>query len=298
MNFKKGYFLLSTFVFALAGSAQSQTWTAPPEAKPLVAPFKFGADSIKKGETIFLKNCQSCHGLPGKGTWAKITPPPGDPATDKFQKQTDGELFWKITNGKIPMPEFRNILSENERWSVIGYFRSFNPGYVQPAPITKAGVAGKTVQFNLAYDTEKSRIIITVNEVTKDKTVVPLKGADIVLFVKRYFGNMTIGDPKTTNEQGKAYFDFPKDLPGDKTGGLDLIAMLNDKTGTMGDTRANIRLEIGKPVEQANILDTRAWWSTRDKAPIWLIITYCLAVIIVWGFIIRILYSVLGMRKL
>ena len=196
MKFYKGIYLFFALMLLISSRSFSQSWVAPEESKTVVSPFKFVADSVKKGEAIFLKNCKSCHGIPGQNNWAKITPPPGDPATDKFQKQKDGELFYKITTGKIPMPEFRNILVENERWDVIAYFRSFNPNYIQPASLSKNGVNGKVIQLTLNYIKENGKIIITAREVTKEKTIVPVKGAEILLFVKRYFGNMALGEPK------------------------------------------------------------------------------------------------------
>ena len=66
----------------------------------------------------------------------------------------------------------------------------------------------------------------------------------------------------------------------------------------MGDAKALVRLETGKPPQQPNLLETRAWWTTRDKAPIWLIITYTLSVLIAWGFIIYIVYSIFKIRRL
>ena len=297
MNLRKIYCLLFTFVFLTAIQAFSQGWTVPEENRMVVSPFKFVPDSVKKGEAIFLKNCQSCHGLPGKGNWAKITPPPGDPASDKFQKQKDGELFYRITTGKIPMPEFRNILSENERWNVIAFFRSFNPSYVQPNPVLKAGFAGKTVQLALTFKREIKKVVILATEISKENIQLPVKGVEILLFIKRYFGNMQIGDAKMTNEKGQAFFDFPSDLPPDLNGGLDLMAMVNDKSGSIGQTRVNVRVETGKPSSEPGLLETRAWWSARDKAPIWLILIYSLSVVIAWGFIIYIVYSVVQIRK-
>jgi mono/diheme cytochrome c family protein len=298
MNLRKDFYLLFIFIALFMTRSWAQNWVAPEEAKGVVSPFRFTADSIKKGEAIFLKNCTSCHGNPGKANWAKITPPPGDPAADKFQNQKDGELFFKITTGKIPMPEFRNILGENERWNVIAYIRSFNPSYVQPNPALKAGFTGKVVELELVYKQEANKILVRAMEITKEKTQLPVKGAEILLFLKRYFGNMAVGDPKTTNDKGEAYFDFPKDLPSDLKGGLDLMAMVNDRSGSLSDTRINVRLETGNLSTPPPLTETRAWWSTRDQAPIWLILTYTFSVLIVWGFIFYILYSVLQIRKI
>ena len=44
-----------------------------------------------------------------------------------IRKETDGELFWKITVGKKPMPNYRTRLSPTDRWNVINYLRSL-PG--------------------------------------------------------------------------------------------------------------------------------------------------------------------------
>ena len=114
-------------------------WVVPEEAKGKVCPFQFTPETVKSGENVFQKNCKSCHGDPGKQNWAKIVPPPGDPASAGFQGQTDGEMFYRITTGKAPMPQFGNVLSDEERWHVISYIRSFNSGYVQPAPRYKSG---------------------------------------------------------------------------------------------------------------------------------------------------------------
>ena len=97
----------------------SQDWQVPEDKTGKVASFKFDDVSHKNGEKIFQQNCISCHGTPGKNNFVQLVPPPGDPATDKFQKQTDGDLFYKITTGRGAMPSFKNTLTEEERWSVI-----------------------------------------------------------------------------------------------------------------------------------------------------------------------------------
>jgi hypothetical protein len=298
MNFRKTTSLLFTFLFLMGIQLVAQVWEVPAEQKMKVSPFRFNADSIKKGETIFIKNCQSCHGNPGKKNWAKITPEPGDPATDKFQKQTDGDLFYKITTGKVPMPEFRNILSENERWNVISYFRSFNPKYIQPNPELKAGFTGKQVTLALQYRKEIEKIQVVATEITADKKKVPAKGVEVVLFVKRYFGNMRLGEPKTTNDKGEILFDIPSTLRGDKDGNVDLTAIVNDPSGKTGESRAEATVAAGKPTVVPSLITARAWWSVREMAPVWVILTYSLAVIIVWGFIFYIIYSVMRMRKI
>jgi len=46
--------------------------------------------------------------------------PLGDKAV---QAQTDGELFWKISEGREAMPGWKSI-SEKERWALVHHIRS------------------------------------------------------------------------------------------------------------------------------------------------------------------------------
>ncbi len=39
----------------------------------------------------------------------------------------DGQLFQEITKGELPMPAFEDMLSEQERWQLIDYIRTFAP---------------------------------------------------------------------------------------------------------------------------------------------------------------------------
>ncbi len=289
--------LAVALLIAAHSVATAQTWVVPDDQKAVVAPFKFTPEMQKQGEQTYLKNCQSCHGLPGKDNWVKLTPPPGDLAKDKAQKQTDGELFYRITTGKTPMPEFRNIIPEEERWHVIAFLRSFNPKYVQPDPAKQAAFTGRTVVLAMQYNPEMKKVVVNATEKLKDGATGPAAGIEVMLYVKRYFGNMQVGEIRTTNAQGAALFEFPADLPGNKEGFVNLSAMVNDPKSVMRTTPATASFAIGVQTDKPGLTDTRAWWSTRDKAPLWIILTYTLSVIIVWGFILYILYTIFKIRK-
>lgn len=296
MRFKKLAIII--FIFFVGTRISAQLWVVPDEQKAVVAPFKFTPEMQKQGEQIYLKNCQSCHGLPGKDNWVKLTPPPGDLAKEKAQKQTDGELFYRITAGKVPMPEFRNILPDNERWGLIAYIRSFNPSYIQPNPAAQASFTGRIVTLAMDYSTPMKKIVVTASEQLKDGKTGLAAGVEVMLFVKRYFGKMQVGDIKTTNARGQVLFEFPADLPGNKEGYVEVSALVNDTKSQMKTTPATASFAIGAPTDRPSLTETRAWWSTRGNAPVWILITFTLSVIIVWGFILYILYSLLRMRKL
>ena len=103
----------------------------PLNAKALVNPLPQNADVLARGKEVFRVNCAMCHGpqAQGNGTVGNflveggyIRPPNlTAPATTN---KTDGEIFSIVTNGIVVMPQFKNLLSENDRWSVIEYLRT------------------------------------------------------------------------------------------------------------------------------------------------------------------------------
>jgi hypothetical protein len=45
---------------------------------------------------------------------------------------TDGELFYKISEGKKPMPVFKSKLTEDQRWGLVLLIRSFTQSTTLP----------------------------------------------------------------------------------------------------------------------------------------------------------------------
>lgn len=112
-----------------AVSAQGE-WKAPADAKNAKNPRadkKNDAKEMASAKKIADTNCASCHGASGKGDGpaaAALPPPkPADWTSAKVQSQTDGELFWKITNGRGAMPPWKH-LSEKDRWDLVNYIRT------------------------------------------------------------------------------------------------------------------------------------------------------------------------------
>ena len=88
--------------------------------------------SIKRGEEMYIKNCSKCHGLNGNGygvvAHGFTTFPRQLWVWNNTGPETDGYLFWFITNGRSDMPPWGLILSENERWDLINYIKTIkNP---------------------------------------------------------------------------------------------------------------------------------------------------------------------------
>ena len=116
-----------TLLFAFAPMQQSKEWESPDLAKNKKNPFAANEASIAAGKAIYTINCYNCHGKKGKGDGPKSADLPTSPkdfTKDQFQKQTDGSLFWKISEGRKPMPSFKKDIPEDQRWQVINYVRT------------------------------------------------------------------------------------------------------------------------------------------------------------------------------
>jgi mono/diheme cytochrome c family protein len=107
----------------IPGEAWPQSdWKAPAEAKTLKNPVKGAGDA----KSVIAINCAGCHGASGRGDGvasAALQPKPMDWSSPEVQRDTDGELFWKITNGRGAMPAWKQ-LPETGRWQIVNYIRT------------------------------------------------------------------------------------------------------------------------------------------------------------------------------
>jgi mono/diheme cytochrome c family protein len=118
--------LLLCFFFNSA-SSQSRKFPSPPSADAIINPLKGNAGAIMEGKKIYTLYCVTCHGNKGKGDGIAapgLSKPPADHTSDFVQKQTDGALFWIITEGNNPMPTYKTTLTETQRWQVVNYVRT------------------------------------------------------------------------------------------------------------------------------------------------------------------------------
>jgi len=108
---------------ALTAAWAQGEWQAPAEAKATKNPVKGVGNAKKNIET----NCVTCHGPNGKGDGpaaAALPPPkPADWTSAKIAAESDGELFWKISNGRGAMPPWKH-LPDKDRWEIVNYIRT------------------------------------------------------------------------------------------------------------------------------------------------------------------------------
>lgn len=122
-----GSFLPSSY--AQDATAQEK-WEAPARAARKKNPVAADDTSISAGKVMYTQECRACHGDLGKGDGPSakdLGKTPGDLSSPKMWEQTDGALFWKITNGRKPMPSYEQRFSDEQRWSIINYTRTLAP---------------------------------------------------------------------------------------------------------------------------------------------------------------------------
>ena len=121
------------FIFALLASftnlhtVQEKKWVAPASADKIVNPIKGDTKASVSGKKLYKMMCAVCHGSKGKGdgmAGAGLTPRPTNLTSDAVQSQTDGAIFWKITNGRAPMAGYETSIPEKKRWEIINYIRT------------------------------------------------------------------------------------------------------------------------------------------------------------------------------
>jgi len=79
------------------------------------------------GKTTYMQLCYVCHGTSGKGDGvaaAGLPVKPADHTGERVQKQSDGSLFYELTNGHAPMPAYKGTLTDKQRWQLICYIRT------------------------------------------------------------------------------------------------------------------------------------------------------------------------------
>jgi mono/diheme cytochrome c family protein len=129
---KLGIFV-AFIIVAVAGSVvvySLSDWTAPEKARQLRNPFPPTPQTIGMGMSTYADHCENCHGEDGNGKGARAeklsVAPTNFTDADTMTHMTDGELFWKISEGHRPMPAFKAKLSEEDRWQLVDYIRTFS----------------------------------------------------------------------------------------------------------------------------------------------------------------------------
>jgi mono/diheme cytochrome c family protein len=127
LNFISVFFLIILVFSYYNLKAQSKTWVAPKEAVEVKNPLAGNTEILPYAKVVYTTYCGPCHGSKGKGDGvaaAGLQKKPADHSSDYVQQQTDGALFWMISTGRNPMPTYKALLTDNQRWELVNYIRT------------------------------------------------------------------------------------------------------------------------------------------------------------------------------
>jgi mono/diheme cytochrome c family protein len=131
VSYQKGLFLvvglIALILIFYRSFAQTNPWVAPKEADNIKNPLAGNTAVITEAKTLYTGNCGPCHGDKGRGDGpaaAGLNPKPADHTSAAVQTQTDGAIFWKLSEGKAPMPAYKKIFTEQQRWELVNFIRT------------------------------------------------------------------------------------------------------------------------------------------------------------------------------
>ena len=148
--------------------------------------------------------------------------------------------------------------------------------------------------------TDESKSVVATLEKNEGGTWVPVPEVDVKLAVRRFGGNVNIGDEETyaTDSSGNAAGEFLlSSLPGDKQGTLELVASVddNDEVGTL---ESSMMVPWGTIYEYKSDFGKRSLWATPRRAPLWLIVMAYGCIIAVWSVIIYLITRIIQIKRL
>lgn len=132
-------------------------------------------------------------------------------------------------------------------------------------------------------------------EITLTSLGEPVSDVSVFLYKKSMLRPLMIGE-EITDEDGMATFDFPIDLPGSKDGELHIYSYVEDDLDH-GNMKAGIT-KTWAPirVEAPGITSIRSLSSPNP--PLWLLITFLGALVIILGHYAEVVYKLFKLKKL
>jgi mono/diheme cytochrome c family protein len=114
-------------IIYIADAQTAAPWNAPASAIAKKNPLAGKADAVAAGKQTFATTCVPCHGSTGRGDGpaaVALNPKPANYTTSAISAESDGSLFWKLSEGRGAMVGFKATLSEKQRWELISYIRT------------------------------------------------------------------------------------------------------------------------------------------------------------------------------
>lgn len=120
-------FRVGTAAFSVVAVGLLALSFLPADKEQTGNPIASSSQSIAIGRTFYVQNCQSCHGINGRGDGPQAPTLPVAPADFRVHiPYHQDEFFFRVmTNGLGNiMPSFGERLTEDERWNILNFLKS------------------------------------------------------------------------------------------------------------------------------------------------------------------------------
>lgn len=283
--------IIAVIIFVFAEKSTSQEWLVPDEYKNLENPSDYNLENVEKGKDLYMVNCKSCHGDPGKNNALPLVPPPPDVTSEMMQANSEAELYYKITFGRGGMPQFETTISEDDRWRIVNYIMNYNPA------IEAVLVEAPPVQAKLLASVNESakKVEIFAEYESEEGVFSTLKDAPVTISAKKAFGNIAIGQVQTNND-GRAEFAIPESLIGDEEGYVNVVVSLEENYLT--DEVVLEAAKVGQPKSVPKLIKGEVLWSTNENIQTWLLLSYLGAAGAAWVTIGYVIFQLIKIRRL
>ena len=287
MKMKWNIILLATLVIPTQ-QVLSQDWLVPPDQSAISNPTEYNLENVKRGKEIYTRNCQSCHGDPGKNNPLALNPLPIDIASERMHANSEGDMFYKITAGRGIMPPFEASIPEDDRWKLINFILNYKPGgtpLLVDAPPVKAKLLA-------SVNEDKSSVEILAELDGPER--IGLANAPVIVSAKKTFGDIELGRT-LTNGNGRIEFFIPENVIGDEEGYVSIVVSLGD--GYEANEVALEKARVGKNKVVPRLIRGEVLWSTNDNIQLWLLLSYIVAAGGAWLVIGYIIFQIIKIKR-
>jgi mono/diheme cytochrome c family protein len=276
--------ILFLFTGFMAMAQDFPAWPVPDDEAARENPIAADKQSLEAGKVLYDMQCKACHGETGKGDGLIKA---ASLVSLEFQAQSDGAIFYKLHQGRGQMPSFK-ALPDDQLWNVINYVHSLSA--------EREDIVKKDATISLSFNEvgDKKELTAKIEAQDEEGKMQPVSGIRVNIGVDRYFGTLSIGgSPFTTNEKGIVSLTFPNHLIGDESGELNIVASIDDMEYNPVQSNETITWGIANPNDYWS--ERRALWKNNDYIPLWLLSSFVIAALAIWG---TIMYVALLVRKI
>ena len=210
-----------------------------------------------------------------------------DTTTQKLGSVQSGEggsvLFEKVSFDRV-------LLDSAHGFKLKLYFAGNDAS--QPA---ENSISFKDTQLELTFEEVDSvkMMVVKVKYWNESGELVPFPEAEVYFYARRLFSLLPIGEAYTADD-GTDMVKFPIDLPGHNGGLIKVVARIED-SDEFGNVRVADEIAWGTAISEESEDLPRALWST--KTPLWMLITFVILMVAVWGHYGWIVYSLYQIKK-